>query len=259
DHARIGLQLRLRKLPLEELRRAAQPAERVLHLVGELPDDPPRQPLLREQGGLAAHLPIALRVEQLEQQAGLALERRRTTVEDQLALADAGRELAQPEREPGLERAPAKREQLARRRHELRDRPADHAPRARPEQRLGRGIQKGDVELAVEHDDRGGQALESVAAGGRAACSAERAAARRASAQPAFGTRRGGAFGLFGFRMLVCCTMKVTGNERSTISPRASRIAACSVCTPRNTSGTVTWSDVVFRYRRSPSIKMSIT
>ena len=66
DHARVRLLLGVRQLSLEQLRRAAQSAERILHFVRELANDAARQPLLRDERGFAAHAAVALRVEQLE-------------------------------------------------------------------------------------------------------------------------------------------------------------------------------------------------
>ena len=61
----------------------------------------------------------------------------------------------------------------------------------------------------------------------RGGCITTRGASRRRSLR---GHRQRGTrqlrFGLLGLRMLVCCTMKLTGSERSTSSPLASRITA---------------------------------
>src|SRR5690606_3466598 len=115
DDLRVLAQLGRRQLPLEELRRAAQAAERILHLVRELTDDPPGQPLLREQIELAPDAPIPFGIEQLEQQLGRGVERHRAAVDDQLAVAGPRFELAQAEREPAFERTPAQGLELVRR------------------------------------------------------------------------------------------------------------------------------------------------
>ena len=74
DHARVRLLLGIRQLPLEELRRAAQSAERIFHLVRELPDDAARKPLLRDEIGFAPHAAVAFRVEELEDERMLVVE-----------------------------------------------------------------------------------------------------------------------------------------------------------------------------------------
>ena len=98
DHARVRRELGIGQLPLEQLRGAAQPAERIFHLVRELANDPSRQLLLRDERRLAAHLAVALGIEELEQKKALVLERRGAAVEHDLVIADARRELAEPER-----------------------------------------------------------------------------------------------------------------------------------------------------------------
>ena len=169
DHARVRLLLGIRQLPLEKLRRAAQSAERILHFVRELPDDAPRKPLLRDELGFAPHPTVALRVDELEHDAVLVVEQRDAAVEHELAVADARGELVQAERQPRRQRALAEREQLLRRMHDVGERAADRAPRADAEQVLGGGIQVGDEQSLVEHDERRRKSLEDVVGGRRAA------------------------------------------------------------------------------------------
>ena len=90
----------------------------------ELADDAPRQPLLRDELGLAPHAPVALDVEELEHQRVLVVEQRHATGEHDLALADSRRELMEAEREPRSERALAQREQLLGRVHDVGERRA---------------------------------------------------------------------------------------------------------------------------------------
>ena len=168
DDARVRLLLGIRQLPLEKLRRAAQSAERILHLVRELANDAPRQPLLRDELRLAPHAAVALRVEELEDQRVLVVEQRHATVEHDLALADSRRELVEAEREPRRERALAQREQLLGRVHDVGERAPHRAPRADAEQILGRGVQIGDEQAVVEHDECRRQPLEDVIGARRA-------------------------------------------------------------------------------------------
>src|SRR5690606_13187390 len=108
DDLRVLTKLRRRQLTFEQLRGTAQPAERVLHLVRELAHDSARQTLLREQVELAADAPIPLRVEELEQDPRLGIDRLGPAVDDQLPVAGLRLELAQAEREAGVEHAAAK-------------------------------------------------------------------------------------------------------------------------------------------------------
>ena len=181
DHARVRLLLRIRQLPLEELRGAAQSAERIFHLVRKLADDAARQPLLRDEIGLAPHAAVAFSVEKLEDERVLVVEQRHAAVEHDLALADARSELVQTEREPGRERALTQHEQLLRGMHDFGERAPDRAPRAHAEQVLGGGIQIGDEQAVVEHDERRRESLQDVVG----ARSATRAPARAGGVRPA--------------------------------------------------------------------------
>ena len=96
-------------------------------------------------------------------------------VEHDLAVADARSELVQAEREPGRKRALAQHEQLLRGMHDFGERAPDRAPRADAEQVLGGGIQIGDEQRLVEHDERRRESLQDVVG----ARSAARAPARR--------------------------------------------------------------------------------
>jgi hypothetical protein len=145
------------------LSRAAQAAERILHLVSQLANDSARELLLRDERGFAPDLAIALGVVELEQQKAIVLQGRCATVESDFAFADSRRELSQAVRETGRERAPAQRDELARRVHELLDGPADDSALARAEQTLRRAIQVSNRELLVEDDDRRREPLQDVA------------------------------------------------------------------------------------------------
>jgi hypothetical protein len=156
-------------LPLEKLRRAAQSAERILHLVRELPHDAPRQTLLRDELRLAPYATIAFRIEELEDQRMLVVEQRDAAVEHELAVADARRELVQAERQSRRERALAKHEQLLRRVNDVGQCAADRAPQADTEQILCGGIQIRDEQGFVEHEQRRRKALQDVIGARRAA------------------------------------------------------------------------------------------
>ena len=109
----------------------------------------------------------------------LVLERRCAAVEHDLALRDASRELAESEGEPGRKRALTQRDELGRRMNEVADRTSDDAARAHAEQALRGGIQVGDQQRVVEHDERGRESLKYVARIGRAFRAARRACAAR--------------------------------------------------------------------------------
>ena len=68
DDARVLAQRRIEQLALEQLRGAAQAAERVLDLVRELADHEPAAAELREQRVLAGQAPVLGDVLDLEQQ-----------------------------------------------------------------------------------------------------------------------------------------------------------------------------------------------
>jgi hypothetical protein len=151
------------QLPLEQLSRAAQATERILHLVSQLANDSARELLLRDESGFAPYFSIALGVVELEQQKALVLQGRRATVESDFALANSGRELTQAVCETSRQRAPAQRDELARRMHELLDGSPDDSALACAEETFRGGIQIRNRELLVEDDDRRREALQDVA------------------------------------------------------------------------------------------------
>ena len=73
DHAGVFAQRRVEQLPFEQLRRTAQAAERILDLVGELPDHQAAAPQLGEQRVLARQAPVLGDVLDLEQQPRVIL------------------------------------------------------------------------------------------------------------------------------------------------------------------------------------------
>ena len=69
DHRRVFVQRRVLELPLEQLRRAAQAAERILDLVRQLPDHRAAAAELRQQVVLARDALVVRRVGQLDEHA----------------------------------------------------------------------------------------------------------------------------------------------------------------------------------------------
>ena len=89
DHLRVLDQLRPVELALEQLRRAADAAQRILDLVRETADQLAIGLLLLEQALLARDLELLVDVAELEQQRCVAvLDRRHRAGEVELALAD---------------------------------------------------------------------------------------------------------------------------------------------------------------------------
>ena len=143
------------------------------------------------------------------------LERRGAAVEHDLVIADARRELAKTERQPRRERAPAQRDEICGRMHELADRTPRHSAHAHAEQRLGGRVHLRNQQGLVEHDESGSEALEYLAGVGsrpRSSQSPDRVGCRRRCARDVrargdygrFGCGLFGLFGLFGFWMLDC-------------------------------------------------------
>ena len=78
------------QLPFEELRGTAQPTQWIFHFMGELTNDAAAHALLRKQLGFLTYLPVSLGIEKLQQQPRIrAVQRRHTTVHDDLAITDA--------------------------------------------------------------------------------------------------------------------------------------------------------------------------
>jgi len=219
--------------------------------VRELPNDAPRQALLRDELGLAPHAAVAFRIEELEDQRMLVVEQRDTAVEHELAVADARGVLVQAEGEPRCERALTEHEQLLRRMHDVAERAADRAPQADAEHILGGGIQIRDVQRFVEHEQRRRKPLQDVIGG--------RSAPRAPAGSPDVVGRRRPPLGgyRFGLSVLVCCTKKTRAGERMTSAPAESMTTTCNVCSPRKTSGSVTRGVAVFKLRRWPSYSKS--
>src|SRR5262249_46759654 len=132
--------------------------------------------------------------------------------------------------------APAQRDELRGRMHELADRAPGHAAEADAEQRLGRGVHLRDQQRLVEHDDRRGETLEYLTGRGRGSRSAQsadglggRRRARDGRGRGGYGRGRGSGVGrggcgftgelLLGFWTLDCWTMKVVASERITSAP----------------------------------------
>ncbi len=148
-------------------------------------------------------------------------------------------------------------DELRCRMHELAQRPARHAACADAKQAFGRGVEIGDGERLVEHDDGRRQTLKNRIRRWRAA---------RTARGP---ERRGGYFPL-----VACCRRAATrvrilhaGLLHDEVARRrpsdhfrsaASITTTWSVCAPRKTSGSVSCIFVVFRFRRSPSSARSI-
>src|SRR5690606_26550275 len=147
DHLRVLAQLRRRQLPLEQLRRAAQSAERILHLVRDLSDDAAGQALLREQDLLAAEAPGALGIDRLEQEPRLGIERLRTAGRAELTGARSRLGLAKAAGEAAVARAAAQRLELVRRVHDVGERTALRLPQADAGQAFGRRVHVRDREI----------------------------------------------------------------------------------------------------------------
>jgi murein DD-endopeptidase MepM/ murein hydrolase activator NlpD len=173
-------ELGLRQLALEQVRSAAQAAEGILHFVRKLATDPPRQTLLRDERGLATHFTVTMRVDELEQQEALILERPRTAIEDELSAGHPRAQLAQAESETRGERAPAQCDEFRRRMNEIADRAPRHASGADAEQRLGRDVEIRDHQVLVENDERGREPLQHAAGIDAAAAAAIRGEGSRA-------------------------------------------------------------------------------
>ena len=141
---------------------------------------------------------ITLRVEDLEKERALAIERCRATVEDHLAIGNTRSELANTKGEAGGKRALTQRDQLGGRMQQLAQRSSDDASVAHAEQRLSCAVEVRYDERFVEDDQRSGQALEKSIGGQctpRFACDSQRS---RRAGQPPFGGR-GARMSEFGF------------------------------------------------------------
>src|SRR6185312_14733890 len=167
------------QLALEELRRAADSAERVLDLVGEVADELAVGRLLLEDLRLARDLELLLELAQLQQQPRLRrLDRADHAVQVQPLARHLERELVLVEpgirfdrlREPLEERLVAGERPVERR--------ADEVPESLREERFRRGIRVGDAQVFVEQQHGGRQELEAR----------ERAAHRGGRDEPAKGT-----------------------------------------------------------------------
>ena len=167
DELRVFLQARRGQLALEQLRRAAQPAERVLDLVRELAHHQAAAVQARQQVVLARDA-LALRgVGELEQQlrAGEPAEGGDGDVQRAQLARRAGRahrDLAVGDALAGLQRAPQDAAEAVGVVQEVAERAA-----ARHLQAEGEQVLRGDVgvhraQLRIEHHDAGGQRIEQV-------------------------------------------------------------------------------------------------
>ena len=167
DDCGVFLQSRRRQLALQQLRRAAQPAERVLDLVRELANHEAAAVQAREQVVLARDA-LALRgVGELQQQlrAGEPGERGDGDVERAHLARRPGRahrDLAVGDALAALERAPQDAAEPFGVMQEVAERAA-----ARLLQAEGQQVLRGDVgvhraQLRIEHHDAGGERIEQV-------------------------------------------------------------------------------------------------
>ena len=170
-HLRVFDQLRPVELALEELRRAANAAERILDLVREVADQLAVRLLLLVQPLLARDLQLLVDVPELEQQRGVVrVDRRHRAREVELRLAgDAELELLL-----GVGRAA--RDRLVDRGVEARG-VGEDLPRAMAdqmllrelEQVLGGRVRVDDAARAIEQQHRGREQLEAGVRNGRVA------------------------------------------------------------------------------------------
>jgi hypothetical protein len=156
------------QLAFEQLRRAAQSAERILDLVRELPNHQAAAVETRHEVVVARDA-MALRViRQFEQQmrsGDLAFERGDRDIENarRLGCADrTQRQLAIRDAFAGLQHAPQIAEQAVRIVQEVAERPAARLVQAECEEVLRRDVRVDRAQLGIEHDDAGRQRVEQI-------------------------------------------------------------------------------------------------
>ena len=177
----VFAQLRLAELPLEQLCRAADTAQRVLDLVGKLPDHLPPRAVLDEQRILAAYLRAARHVGDFDEQGRVVdIDGRNPAVDDALVRVDLGR------REPHLVGEVVARRRDARKNlahfrfvvHESQQRFSPCARATDAEDVLRRRVQVDDEQVVVQQDDPGAEIIEDPAG-----IAAERSVAGAAASQ----------------------------------------------------------------------------
>ncbi len=151
------------ELARKQLCRAANSAERVLDLVGELPDHLPAGAVLDQQRIFPADLRSPRDVGKLDEQGGRgAIERRYPTVDDALVRLDFVRAQAQLVRVVIARRTDAA-EDVAQFRvvvQKPQERFPARAPLAYAENIFRGGIEADDEQVPVQQDDAGTQAVE---------------------------------------------------------------------------------------------------
>jgi hypothetical protein len=134
---------------------------------------------LGDERHFAADLPVPFGINELENQAALRIEWRRTAVKHHFTVADARVELTKTERQASTQGALAQGDKLRRGMHQLANGPADDPSRAHAQETLGGRVQVDDRKRVVEDDDGGREPLEDVVGVGLSACALAQRLERR--------------------------------------------------------------------------------
>jgi inorganic triphosphatase YgiF len=162
DDLGVFVQLRVGEFALEQLRRAADAAERVLDLVGEVADQLAVGLLLLGQTLLARRFQLLVDVAELEQQADAArFHRSNRAIEVQgLRTMPVRREILSGITPVVGQRIAERGRQARRLAQQLRQGPAQHLAGTDAKQVFRRGIEILDDQAGIQQDHRGRQQVE---------------------------------------------------------------------------------------------------
>src|ERR1700723_1526497 len=168
DDARVFAQRRIQEFPFEQLRGAAQAAERVFDFVRELADHQAASSQLRQQRVLASQAPMLRDVFDFQQQPGLALSESDLSdgaVENTIDSARRRpRQFALYHRLTSLPRAIEQRQQGLGAARQFGDAPAECLVGTQAQQGLRGGIQIAYVQTLIEQKHAGHQPVKQLGA-----------------------------------------------------------------------------------------------